>query len=96
MTLRSVHLLFLRKVTSNNSFRSLKYDELFSKIEIPYSISIDHQRLLTKYDYFFFRLSASQEEKPLKFDDIVNKTTYDNMRPPKPEGNICSRFTIVF
>merc|ERR1712038_1932715 len=32
------------------------------------------------------RLSASQEEKPLKFDDIVDKKTYDKMRPPKPEG----------
>lgn len=26
------------------------------------------------------------EEKPLEFEDIVDKTTYDKMRPPKPEG----------
>ena len=59
-----------------------------SRSNIQLLLRIGHQYLLTKYHYFFFRLSASQEEKPLKFDDIVNKTTYDNMRPPKPEGNI--------
>ena len=34
---------------------------------------------------------SSQEEKPLEFEDIVDKRTYDKMRPPKPEG----RFLIV-
>ena len=43
--------------------------------------------LLTGLFFLISRLSASQEEKPLKFEDIVNKTTYDKMRPPKPEGN---------
>lgn len=27
-----------------------------------------------------------QEEKPLEFEDIVDKMTYDKMRPPKPGG----------
>lgn len=27
-----------------------------------------------------------QEEKPLEFEDIVDKRTYDKMRPPKPGG----------
>ena len=35
---------------------------------------------------FFFRTSICQEEKPLEFEDIVDKKTYDKMRPPKPEG----------
>ena len=61
-------------------------DQIFN---FYYELRQSHSCLLFKYNYFFFRLSASQEEKPLKFDDIVNKTTYDNMRPPKPEGNIC-------
>ena len=27
-------------------------------------------------------------ELPLKFEDIVDKTTYDKMRPPKPGGKL--------
>ena len=38
------------------------------------------------YYLFICRLSASQEENPLEFEDIVNKKTYDKMRPPKPDG----------
>ena len=33
-----------------------------------------------------FRLSAGEEDKPLTFEDIIDKNTYDNMRPPKPDG----------
>ena len=29
---------------------------------------------------------SCQEEKPLEFEDIVDKRTYDKMRPPKPQG----------
>lgn len=32
------------------------------------------------------RGSTCLDEKPLEFEDIVDKTTYDKMRPPKPEG----------
>ena len=34
----------------------------------------------------FFRTTECQEEKPLEFEDIVDKKTYDKMRPPKPGG----------
>ena len=30
-------------------------------------------------------------ELPLKFEDIVDMTTYDKMRPPKPGGKSFSR-----
>ena len=30
--------------------------------------------------------NSLQDEKPLEFEDIVDKLTYDKMRPPKPEG----------
>ena len=31
-------------------------------------------------------------ELPLKFEDIVDKTTYDKMRPPKPGGKLFIEF----
>ena len=40
---------------------------------------------------FFFRTSICQEEKPLEFEDIVDKKTYDKMRPPKPEGMLTKK-----
>ena len=33
--------------------------------------------------FFTFRCT---EEKPLEFEDIVDRETYDKMRPPKPGG----------
>ena len=35
---------------------------------------------------FVSRRTECQEEKPLEFEDIVDKKTYDKMRPPKPGG----------
>ncbi|TRY70306.1 hypothetical protein TCAL_06643 [Tigriopus californicus] len=32
------------------------------------------------------RPARSYEDKPLGFEDIVDQSTYDKMRPPKPEG----------
>ena len=43
---------------------------------------------------FICRLSASQEENPLEFEDIVNKKTYDKMRPPKPDGILLFSFRL--
>ena len=38
------------------------------------------------FEFFHFRQILGQEEKPLEFEDIVDKKTYDKMRPPKPGG----------
>ena len=46
------------------------------------------------YYLFICRLSASQEENPLEFEDIVNKKTYDKMRPPKPDGILLFSFIL--
>ena len=46
------------------------------------------------YYLFICRLSASQEENPLEFEDIVNKKTYDKMRPPKPDGILLFSFRL--
>ena len=36
-------------------------------------------------------------ELPLKFEDIVDKTTYDKMRPPKPGGKFVKQvFNLLF
>ena len=45
---------------------------------------------------FFFRTSICQEEKPLEFEDIVDKKTYDKMRPPKPEGMLTKNKKKIF
>ena len=38
------------------------------------------------FQFLSYRLTECQEEKPLEFEDIVDKKTYDKMRPPKPGG----------
>ena len=66
-------------------------------------IKFDQRVLVTKdyathkdniYYLFICRLSASQEENPLEFEDIVNKKTYDKMRPPKPDGILLFSFIL--
>ena len=66
-------------------------------------IKLDQKVLVTKdyathqdniYYLFICRLSASQEENPLEFEDIVNKKTYDKMRPPKPDGILLFSFRL--
>ena len=61
----------------------IKFDQrvLVTKFFLDYATYKDNT-----YYLFICRLSASQEENPLEFEDIINKKTYDKMRPPKPDG----------
>ena len=46
----------------------------------------EFRRVHSLFSFFCCRLTECQEEKPLEFEDIVDKKTYDKMRPPKPGG----------
>jgi len=35
------------------------------------------------------------EEKPLEFEDIVDRITYDKMRPPKPDGKLGLKYPFI-
>lgn len=62
-------------------------------IKLKYILSLGEWfRIQLSMHSLFYRLSACQEEKPLKFDEIVDRKTYDNMRPPKPDGKYSYHF----